>query len=148
LPGISAEYGWQTLDHRHGFYTWQIGLNVPLWFRPEQGRINAARIETEIQEQKLYDRQLELRSYFEKLRSSYMQLVNQMDYYEKEGLPLSNQMLAGAELSYNEGAIGYLELLQNIDQALEIKTTWLKTLNAYNQTIIEINYLTRKHRKP
>ncbi len=54
-------------------------------------------------------------------------------------------MLSGAELSYKTGAIGYFEYLQNIDQAVEIKTSWLQTLSDYNQTIIEINYLTGKN---
>jgi len=141
LPDITAEYGWQTIDNKNGFYSWQIGVNIPLWFRPEQGRIKSARIETEIQKQKLDSQKLELKSFYEKLNYKYSQLVNQLDYYEHEGLPLSNQILSGAELSYNTGAIGYLEYLQNIDQAIEIKKSWLQTLSDYNQTIIEIDYL-------
>ncbi|MCL4482209.1 MAG: CusA/CzcA family heavy metal efflux RND transporter [Bacteroidetes bacterium] len=145
LPDISAKYGWQTIDNKKGFYTWQIGVNIPLWFKPEQGRIKSARIETKIQKQRLGDQKLELKSFYEKLSYKYSQLINQLGYYEHEGLPLSNQMLSGAELSYKTGAIGYFEYLQNIDQAVEIKTSWLQTLSDYNQTIIEINYLTGKN---
>jgi len=145
LPDISADYGWQTIDNKHGFYTWQLGVNIPLWFKPEQGRIKSAQIETEIQEQKLKDQKLKLKTFYEKLSYKYLQLVKQLDYYEQEGLPLSSQIISGAELSYKTGAVGYLEYLQNIDQAVEIKNFWLQTLSDYNQTIIEINYLTGKN---
>ena len=145
LPELSAQYGLQTVGNQKGFYTWQLGVNIPLWFRPEQGRIKSAKIETDIQQQKLKDQKLEIKSFYEKLNFKSSQLVKQLDYYEKEGLPLSGQILSGAELSYKTGAIGYFEYLQNIDQVIEIKNSWLQTLGEYNQTMIEINYLISKN---
>ena len=45
-------------------------------------------------------------------------------------------------VAIGKGEIGYVEYIQNLTQATNIKSQYLDYLNQYNQTIININYLT------
>ena len=48
---------------------------------------------------------------------------------------------SNAQKSLENGAIDYVEYVQNVDQALELKLGYLNTLNEYNQAIIDLQYL-------
>ena len=44
-------------------------------------------------------------------------------------------------MSYKHGEIDFFQYIQSIETASHIELTYLDNLNAYNQTIITINYL-------
>lgn len=58
LPEISGEYAWQRINGESGFYAWQVGVNVPLWFGAQKSRIQTAKIGEGIEQKNLYDLQL------------------------------------------------------------------------------------------
>ena len=141
LPDIDGEYAKQKINGENGFYAWQLGISFPLFFGADEGRIRSAKIEREIQEKKLQDLRISLQATYQKLSQQFRQYEKQLQYYEKDGLPLSSQLIDGAGLSFKTGEIGYVEYLQNIERATEIRLSWLETLTLYNQTILTINYL-------
>ena len=144
LPELSGEYAWQRVNRENGFYAWQVGVNIPLWFGAQHGRIQAAKIEREIEQKHLRDLQLTIQSSQQKLALQYQQLQKELRYYENEGLPLSQKLIDNASLLFRTGEIGYVEYLQNIDRAVEIRISWLESLSAFNQTVLNINYLNGK----
>ena len=62
-------------------------------------------------------------------------------YYETDGKSLSEEILKTAFLSYQNGEIDFFQYIQSIENGYEIRLSYLNSLNAYNQTIIAINYL-------
>jgi cobalt-zinc-cadmium resistance protein CzcA len=64
-----------------------------------------------------------------------------LEFYQKKGLSQSDLIIQYAEKSYKEGEIGYIELLQNISQALDIRFNYLDTLYQFNQTSINLEYI-------
>lgn len=68
-----------------------------------------------------------------------------LDYYEAQALNQANLILEKAQLSYQEGAINYIEYFQNINYALDIKLNYLTSINAYNQSIIQLSNLFGKN---
>jgi cobalt-zinc-cadmium resistance protein CzcA len=68
--------------------------------------------------------------------------LNLVNYYESSGLQQADQILRITQFSYKKGEIGYVEYIQNLTQALSIKSGYLDILNQYNQTIINVNFLT------
>ncbi len=144
LPEISGEYAWQRVNGENGFYAWQVGVSIPLWFGAQHGRIQAARIGKEIEQKDLHDLQLAVQASQRQLALRYKQLQKQVTYYENEGLPLSRKLIESADTSFEAGEIGYLEYLQNIDRATEIRIAWLESLSAFNQVVLDINYLNGK----
>ena len=69
------------------------------------------------------------------------QSLQQLKYYQTECLPMAESIINAAQLSYKSGDIGYIEYIQNIKDAIKIKTDYLAAINSYNQTIIQLNYL-------
>ncbi|NCP85558.1 MAG: hypothetical protein GW823_11880, partial [Bacteroidetes bacterium] len=65
-----------------------------------------------------------------------------INYYELEGNRLAQEITKAAEMSYKTGEIDFFQYIQSIENAHQIKLTYLKNLNGYNQTVISINYLT------
>jgi cobalt-zinc-cadmium resistance protein CzcA len=57
---------------------------------------------------------------------------------------LASKLASSANTAYKEGEIGYVAFITSLEQAMEIKISYLAKLNSYNQTIIKINYLTGK----
>ena len=54
---------------------------------------------------------------------------------------MAESIISAAQHSYKAGDIGYIECIQNIKDAIKIKTDYLAAINNYNQTIIQLNYL-------
>ena len=49
--------------------------------------------------------------------------------------------IAGSYETETEGEIDFFQYIQSVETATNIELTYLENLNAYNQTIIKINYL-------
>ncbi|HEV8508182.1 MAG TPA: TolC family protein, partial [Chitinophagaceae bacterium] len=75
------------------------------------------------------------------LNERYNKASDQLKYYNEEGLQFAAVILNGANKGYNAGDIGYVEYIQNVNEAINIRSGYLQTINEYNQTIIQINYL-------
>jgi cobalt-zinc-cadmium resistance protein CzcA len=59
-----------------------------------------------------------------------------------EGLPMAESIISSNKHSYKAGDIGYIEYIQNIKDAIKIKTDYLaKHQIITNQTIIQLNYV-------
>lgn len=146
LPDIFGQLAQQQVNGQKGFYLYQFGISVPLWFRPQQGRIQAAKIETEIRENEYENQLLVLETELQKLLEQYRQYLQMLTYYENQGLLIAGEILKNSTLNYRAGEIGYVEYLLNINQIIEIRTNYYQTLNRYNQTVVEIEYLTGVNR--
>ena len=82
------------------------------------------------------------------LRSSHQQYLNELlkqqsslNYYEEKAVPQADIIIENANKSFTNGAISYIEFIQAMNQALDIKLNYLKTLNNYNQAVINLEYL-------
>nr|WKN38647.1 CusA/CzcA family heavy metal efflux RND transporter [Tunicatimonas sp. TK19036] len=120
-PQLQGQYGKQTVDGQSGFYTYQLGIRIPLLFGPELGRTQSAKINREIANQNLRQTQLELDAAFQEIQQQYLKWRNSWNYYQDEALPLAQQQRDGAILAYREGAIDYVTFLQNIRDAIRIE---------------------------
>jgi cobalt-zinc-cadmium resistance protein CzcA len=64
-----------------------------------------------------------------------------LNYYEVKAVPQADVIIENANKSFTNGAIDYIEYIQAMNQALEIKSNYLNTLNNYNQAVINLEYL-------
>ena len=63
-----------------------------------------------------------------------------LQYYEASGLAQAKQIISAANLAYQGGEIGFAELSQYLNQALDIQKNYLDALHQYNQNAIQLNY--------
>lgn len=120
----------------------QAGVSIPLWFRPQAARISASKINEQIAGNNYHYKKVALSGELQILLEELKKNQKSLDFYERSALPQAELILEHAEKSFRAGAIGYLEYTQSITRALDIKTKYLESLNANNQTIISIEFIT------
>jgi cobalt-zinc-cadmium resistance protein CzcA len=85
----------------------------------------------------LLSRWLELQQEWKKQKTG-------LDYYEKTGLQQATLITRNASIAYNQGQISYLEWTLLMNNAVNIELSYLQAVQQYNNTVIELNYLTGK----
>ncbi|TNJ44173.1 CusA/CzcA family heavy metal efflux RND transporter [Tamlana fucoidanivorans] len=142
LPDLSAEYFQGTNSTLNGnIIGYQFGLKIPLLFSGQASKIKASKIAQESAEAEAYDYRIKLNSEYKSLLTKLHQYDELLSYYENQGKSLAFEIIKTAERSFQEGAINFFQYIQSIETASSIELTYLENLNAYNQTIIAINYL-------
>ena len=71
-----------------------------------------------------------------------MKLKNSVAFFEQSQLPQSTLIAAQSQKAFNAGEIGYFEHSQNLMQVLQIKSSYLRTLHQYNQSVYKIQFIT------
>lgn len=142
LPDFSVQYGLQQIAGNAGFYTWQAGISIPLWFRPQQGRIQAAKIGTELAELALQEQQLELQTQLQALVQEYRQHLETVQYYQQEALPLAREQIRAARLLWREGAVDYVAYIQALRQAMNVREAYLSELQNLLNAKSRLQYFT------
>lgn len=144
LPQLDFSYGDQKVEGESGFYTYQAGITIPLWFRPQQGRIQEAKIKTKIAKSRYEEQKLVLNNTFLQRQKDYNKLKQIINYYESQVLPLANEQIEAAKKNYRFGEIDYVAYIQNLDQAIKTKQEYLIFVNQYNLLVTDINFLLGK----
>ncbi|MDE3183152.1 MAG: CusA/CzcA family heavy metal efflux RND transporter [Bacteroidota bacterium] len=141
LPDFTVGYSKQAENGSGGYYGYQIGISIPLWFRPQKGRIQSAGIATKIAQADYENTQSIIMTTYNQQIKEYQKWQEQLTYYDSSGLQQSNAIIKNADQNYRSGNISYVEYIQDITKAFNIRLQYLEALNQYNQTIIYINYL-------
>src|SRR3546814_20847832 len=98
---------WQKIGEQSGFNSWQVGINIPLWFGPQKAEIQAASIQKEIAESRLKEETISLQSQYRQLVQEFGKISRTVNYYRDQALPLARQQLQAAAKSYRLGEIDY-----------------------------------------
>lgn len=128
-------------DKSDRFSGFQVGVAVPLWFGPHQGRVKAASFR---QKQSESEFEAEHRNLTSQLEQAFQQLDasgNSLHYYRTSALPNADRILKHAVLGFREGDIDYAEYLLSMQGAMRIREGYLQALYDYNQSIIYIEFL-------
>jgi len=123
------------------FSGFQIGVSLPLWFVPHQGRAKAAEYSRQAAESSFQNEKLRLESQFQQAAQQYEKAKGSLNYYKNSALPNANIILNQVQVALRNGEIGYAEYLLGVRNAINIKESFLMTLNEYNQAIIYIEFL-------
>ena len=148
LPDISFKYFRQKLLGNNNYWGMEIGLGVPLWFWGEQsGSIKESDYDLQIAS----GEEISLRKSIENEISisfeDYENSRRQVKFFSGESLKEVNEILRQSKISYEEGAIGYVEYLQALNLAFETKVQYLNSIFNYNKAIINLENLTTENLK-
>jgi heavy metal efflux system protein len=119
----------------------QAGVSIPILYRPYHARVNVAKLNQKAAESNLGYYQKNLEGEFAVLLQEYVKYKRSLEYYENSALPHAELIIKNADKAFREGEIDYLELLQALTRALTLQTSYLNSLNEYNQTIISIEFI-------
>ena len=121
-----------------------VGVAVPLWFVANTSKNKVAKISEKIARTNAESYTKELSGSYRSLLDEYSKYSGSVDYYEQQAIPEANLIIEQSTRSYKSGAIDYLEYVLSLGRALNIRQSYLDALNSYNQTIINIEFITGK----
>lgn len=141
LPGFVV--GYQNQGEKDSAFNMRLnfGVTIPLWFWQYKGKIDAAKTGVEISEQKSLVQQQVLSTEMQKAQGDFQKYSQSIAYYETKGLKQTNDIINASRRFFENGQKNYIEHLRNINDAYTIKLKYAESLKNYNQSIININYL-------
>ena len=77
------------------------------------------------------------------LNSQRDALLDKIESFERTSLRNANLIMDNAELLYRNGEIEYLEYIRSIGQAINMKLSYLDSLNEYNRVTQKMNYVVK-----
>jgi cobalt-zinc-cadmium resistance protein CzcA len=124
------------------FMGFEVGVTVPIFFGAQRARTKAAKKELEMsqlrQDVARKEAENEYAAEMNKLKSASQNLA----YYTNTGASQANEIIRIANVSYSLGDINYMEYINNLETAYEMQRNHADAIYEYNQTIINLNYLT------
>jgi outer membrane protein, heavy metal efflux system len=142
LPGLVFGYLNQGPKETETYYRFRVGFTVPLWFWQYSGNIKAAKTGLQIAEQQTQVQQQLLTAELQNAVSEYTSAQQSLAYYETNGLQQADDIINAGRRFFESGQTDYITYIRNINDAYAIKRTYIETLRTYNQSIININYIT------
>ncbi|MBC7524369.1 MAG: CusA/CzcA family heavy metal efflux RND transporter [Flavobacterium sp.] len=134
----------QVYDKSNRFHSGQLGLGIPLFGGSQKAKIKASKIGESIAQNDYENQKKVLKNLYKSLYAQYKNQLDKIDYFEKTGLSNIKVIEETANRQFMNGAINYLEWTLLINQSIAIKSNYIEAILAYNQTIIELNYLQSK----
>ncbi|MEB2787100.1 CusA/CzcA family heavy metal efflux RND transporter [Algoriphagus persicinus] len=156
LPGLTVGYFNQSLNGPNQdldgnpvtfnssdrFAGFQVGVAIPLFGAKSQGSvIKAAELKKQESEARLQAVTNDFEGRLSSLIQQYQKFQTSLDYYEQNALPQAELILKQAQRGFESGEIGYVEYIQGLNRALTIQFNYLEILNQYNQTIVQIEFI-------
>ena len=142
MPDIGLEYSYgenSIIPGNVGIF--QVGLKIPLLFGTQKSKVKASKINQDIVTQNTTNYKFQLESKQQQLQLQINKYNAALSYYETEGKDLSEAILKTANISFKNGEIDFFQYIQSIENSYQITLSYLKNLNQYNQTVIQLNNL-------
>jgi cobalt-zinc-cadmium resistance protein CzcA len=140
LPKFNIQYGIQEVQGQNGFYTYQVGISLPLFAGSERSRVKTAEIQQQIVQNEADFNFRKLESEYQQSVQKYLKWKKSKDFYLLEALPLAKEQQEGALLAYREGALDYTSFTQLISTAIETELDAIDAINNYLNAKFELAY--------
>ncbi|MFN3841303.1 MAG: CusA/CzcA family heavy metal efflux RND transporter [Cyclobacteriaceae bacterium] len=118
----------------------QIGLGIPLWFGAQRSGIEVSRMEINRINHEVSNYRITLSAQYEMLLRELDKYDQALSFYDITGKVLADETIVMAQKSFAGGEINFLQYVQALDQALQIRLNYLTNLYQYNNTVIELNH--------
>lgn len=126
------------------FHVAQFTLGIPLFNGAVKARIKAGKAQQDVMKINTEATKGYLKNSLRQWYETYLKELENLQYYENSGLQQSDLIIRSAGLSLENGEISYIEWTTLMNNAITIRINYLDALAKYNQTLIEIEYLTGK----
>jgi cobalt-zinc-cadmium resistance protein CzcA len=148
-PELIGGVYWQTFksntvlqDSYNGVYG-QFGVALPLFNSSIKNRQKALEINAQIAENDLNNEKIKLQSQYQELLQEYKKHEATIEYYETKALKNVDLVTNAVNKKFINGDINYLEWVMLINQNTEIQSSYIEAVRKLNNTIIEINSLSK-----
>lgn len=123
------------------FMGFEVGLSVPIFFGGQRAKVKAAKHDVAIAETKIAEQMQTLDKQYRTAYEEYKKATTSLQYYQTQGAAQANEIERISLKAYENGEIGYVEYVQNLQTALDIHNDYAMAINNYNQAVITLNYI-------
>lgn len=123
---------------------YNVGISIPIIRKAQKAKIEAQKLSYQ---QSLLNQEaitLKLEAKIEQVYQQYLMHQESIVFYEKNALPLMEQLIKTAKIKYQNGEIDFLTYAQNLQKSIQIELNHLSAILLINQSVIELEYLTGK----
>ena len=128
----------QSIERNLGFNALHLGVSFPLFTKAQTARVQAARIEEQIQETQLSYTLRQLATELEVARTRQQSLTATLEYYANAALPQATLIRQTALSAYTSGEIGYVEFFAAIQQAYLLQEEYLQSVLEFDLNLIQV----------
>lgn len=129
-------------DRSDRFSSFSLGISLPIFTSGQRNRIRAARQMEEVAEAHLETNRHSLQNTYAQLLKMHAFQNQTLLEYETQTLINTETLIHTADLQFVNGAINYLEYVMLMNQTFGFISDYIEALKAYNDTVIQINFLT------
>lgn len=119
----------------------QASISIPLFYGSYKANVQSAKLKQQMAQTNAEYYSTVLYGQYEQQLQEVLKYKSSLSYYVDKAVPQADLIIKNAQKSFENGAIDYVEYFQNLNQGLELKFSYLNTLNGYNQAIINLEYL-------
>lgn len=123
------------------FMGFEVGLNIPLAFGAQRGKVRAAKREVEMARTEREARLRQVSTEWRQLLGEHEARRAALDYYTHEATPQAAELERISQTAYEQGAIGYVELMQNLQTAMATRMAAAEATRDYNFTVAKMERL-------
>jgi cobalt-zinc-cadmium resistance protein CzcA len=125
----------------HRFHSAQVGMALPIFSKSQKNKVKAYQVAEDIAESEYQQQALALQVKRNELLTSYKNNLAVINHYRNVGFANANQVVETANRQFLSGEINYLDWVTIVRQAITIRLNHIEAIKAYNDTIIELQYL-------
>jgi cobalt-zinc-cadmium resistance protein CzcA len=135
-PDVRFGLTTQSIENVGGQNFVQAGLAIPIFGKAQKAKIASAKLQEEAFLSQKIQTESALQTDYKNAEAAVAKYRASLAYYTTMALPQAILLEKTALKSYQQGEIEYVEMLQNTQQAWQIRESYLQEVNAYNQAII------------
>ncbi|WP_316928941.1 TolC family protein [Mucilaginibacter gracilis] len=119
----------------------QVGVALPLFNGANRARVKAERLSAQVAQTNYQLTQSQILLQYQQEWQQYLKFKQSADYYLAGGLKQADEQLRIAQVSFNLGEIGYVEYIQNMSAAVQVKVAYIEALSRLNQSAIQLQFI-------
>lgn len=119
----------------------QVGVALPIFNGANRARVKSERLSAQVAQTNYELSRTQAQLQYQQELQQYLKFKQSVDYYLAGGLKQADEQLRIAQVSFNLGEIGYIEYLQNMSAAVQVKLTYIDALSRLNQSAIQIQFI-------
>jgi cobalt-zinc-cadmium resistance protein CzcA len=135
-PDVRIGVTTQSIENVGGQNFVQAGLAIPIFGKGQKAKIASAKLQEEAYISQKIQAESALQTDYKNAEAAVAKYRASLAYYISTALPQAALLEKTALKSYQQGEIEYVEMLQNTQQAWQIRESYIQEVNAYNQAII------------
>jgi cobalt-zinc-cadmium resistance protein CzcA len=135
-PDVRIGVTTQSIENVGGQNFVQAGLAIPIFGKGQKAKIASAKLQEEAFVSQKIQAESALQTDYKNAEAAVAKYRASLAYYTATALPQAALLEKTALKSYQQGEIEYVEMLQNTQQAWQIRESYIQEVNAYNQAII------------